>query len=740
MNCWVRLCALSILRRLLHKILLPELIPFLAVLLLWACEDVSQAQGGKGAPQGQGGPASSLNSSSSGISVPRDDWSTILAMRPTGKGTTFLCYRLTTLDSATTPYRIVPYPSDTKGNAKPSLKDNQGKDVPCTYVNVKHPLLMDAKLVIAIDLRLFPGDQSFSSAQVDTQRIAELVYNIQVTAGTPLSPNPIRTASTGATINLGPKETPNVLFLAWPYELPGDSVPQLSVTLLYDPPKAGDPWSADVLYPPGSVVTANAVNAQNQGTYVAHFYGTDHGGQSGDVEPDWTMVSGPQPQENDCKWTWIGAAGTPLPQTSQIKQKTWSAGTTYQTGDIIQAPGSTQLFVMSKPPGQQCTAGTMWDPNWNVGHRASDNLHRPKVVKEPPVTPDGDPQNGGVLWIPGDPPNGGKCSNFSWKARTPYGDSSQNQPLYICVPPSRDQARQGIPDRWYVVAANGTSGTAIPSFIEAGISWSLVPNSALNCKVLGQPAPVGNWQATVLYKNGSTMCEPSLGIYTARISSADGSYSGTVDPIKKYPASLSWYDAGPTPPSTVTGLLATEQTLGSLPTITLPQSHSRFSYNVASGLLITTLRTKSFGYAAGSTITTNSGMVIQTGSTLLIDPVASLTKYFVAFDSEKKWSPRDLIPGLTVSFSLSSPTNNFYAGGSTEFARYLQFEYGYVAARLPQPTTGTFVASSSTTPPTKMVFNNGAYIGISFDISGLISGMGGGGSSKGGSSTGGGNN
>jgi hypothetical protein len=386
------------------------------------------------------------------------------------------------------------------------------------------------------------------------------------------------------------------------------------------------------------------------------------------------------------------------------------------------------------PLAQACTAGTVWDSKWNVGKTATDQLQRLAWATELPVTLDGYPKKG-VLWVPSASPVGGTCSDFLWKAGTPYGNAGQ--PLYMCIPPDRGQSAKGEPNRWYAVAASGTSGSKFPSLNETALSWKMVNNSATGCKLPGVNDAIKTWQATFLYKNGDPMCEPPSSIYTAVVSSKDGEYSGKDDPIKKYPVSISWYDAGPTPPPTVTGLLATDQTLGSLPTITLPQSHTRYSYNVASGVLVTTLRTKSFGYAPGSSISTNSGTVIQTGSSLLIDPVISLTKYLVAFDSEKKWSPRDLIPGLTLSFSLSSPTNNFYLGGSTEFVRYLQFECGYVAARLPQPATGVFVPSSSTTPPTTMSFHSGAYIGLSFDISGLISGMAGGGSG-GGSSKGGG--
>jgi hypothetical protein len=528
------------------------------------------------------------------------------------------------------------------------------------------------------------------------------------------------------------------------------------VTIVYDPPKPGDTWAKDTLFPPGSVITPT------EGT--AHYFMTDNGGQSGGSEPDWSSATAPNPKDSDCSWTWIGATGSTLPQQFQNKQKLWIAGASYQSGDIIQGPGSTQQFIMNKctsafvtaspggavaAPGaacpaagaplpvQQCIAGATfstgvvpaggalnsWNPAWNLARKVPDNLL--DSLSEPPVTLDGTAA-AGVFWRPVENETiPGKCSDFPRKPSTAYGLKS-----FVCVPGDKK-----TPDAWYYSKGGGTSGSTTLTFNATGFSWQLTSDKAVTCRLPGAPAPIQQHQAITLYHNGDPMCESPSTIYTAVISSKAGEFSGDQDPLRIEAEPLSWYDVGPAPPSSVTGLLASEQTLSSLPSITLPQSHSRFSFNVASGLLVTTLRTKTFGYAPTATSNTaNSGNVVQTGSTLLIDPVASLTKYFVAFDAEKKWSPKDLVPGLTVSFSLSAPTNNFYVGGSTEFARYLQLEMGYVAARLPQPATGSYVSTSSTTPPTNMVFHSGAYIGISFDISGLISGMGG--SSGGGSSSG----
>jgi hypothetical protein len=168
----------------------------------------------------------------------------------------------------------------------------------------------------------------------------------------------------------------------------------------------------------------------------------------------------------------------------------------------------------------------------------------------------------------------------------------------------------------------------------------------------------------------------------------------------------------------------------------LPQTHSWYYYNVSSGVFVSTIRSPSFGFTAGSSSTTNSGTPIQTGSSLIVDPVISLTRYvFGPFDAERKWRARDLAPGLSLSFSLSSPTSNFYFGGSSEFQRYMQIDYGFALAKVPKLASGAFTPSSSATPATTQVFKKGAYIGISLNISGLIQGLTGGGGGKSGSSS-----
>jgi hypothetical protein len=248
------------------------------------------------------------------------------------------------------------------------------------------------------------------------------------------------------------------------------------------------------------------------------------------------------------------------------------------------------------------------------------------------------------------------------------------------------------------------------------------------------------WRKDAHYKVGEKICNPAEKgrEYAVLVSPDETSKSGDKLPafihlneqVYNFKAA-SWADLGRIAPTTISTAPAQDQTLPIL-NQPLPQTHSLYYYNVSSGVFVTTIRTRSFGFAAGSSSTTNSGTPIQTGSSLIVDPVISLTRYLKPFDAERHWQPADLFPGITLSFSLSAPTSNFYVGGSSEFQRYLQLNYGFAIAKTPKLTPQAFVPSSATSPPTVQVFSKGAYLGLTFNISGLIQGLSsGGGSSKG---------
>jgi hypothetical protein len=276
---------------------------------------------------------------------------------------------------------------------------------------------------------------------------------------------------------------------------------------------------------------------------------------------------------------------------------------------------------------------------------------------------------------------------------------------------------------------------------DGGILWIDTGSFQLPCDESNAIKP---WKKDTAYSIGTMICNPAEKgrEYSALAVSGPDAKSGDTPPSflhldpNPYRASpAAWSDMGPVAPASATNAAPAEQQI-SLLNQQLPQTHSWYYYNVSSGVFVSTIRSPSFGFAAGSSSTTNSGTPIQTGSSLIVDPVISLTRYvFGPFDAERKWRPRDLVPGLSLSFSLSSPTSNFYFGGSSEFQRYLQIDYGFALAKVPKLASGAFTPSTSATPATAQVFKKGAYIGISLNISGLIQGLTGGGGGKSGSSS-----
>jgi hypothetical protein len=204
-----------------------------------------------------------------------------------------------------------------------------------------------------------------------------------------------------------------------------------------------------------------------------------------------------------------------------------------------------------------------------------------------------------------------------------------------------------------------------------------------------------------------------------------------------------WLDQGLVQPASVASAVPNEASVIPLNGVPYPQTHSLSAYNLASGVIVSTIRTPSFAFSTA--LTTNNGTPVETGSSLIVDPVIFLGRYIKPFDAENKERKGDFVASTSVNigFSLSSPTSNFYFGGSNEILRYVQFNYGFALAKVSKLATGTFVLSSATTPNTVQVFKEGAYFGFSFNIVGLIQGMtgsqgGSSGSGGGGKSTGGG--
>jgi hypothetical protein len=191
------------------------------------------------------------------------------------------------------------------------------------------------------------------------------------------------------------------------------------------------------------------------------------------------------------------------------------------------------------------------------------------------------------------------------------------------------------------------------------------------------------------------------------------------------------------PTVTVTALVKTVTEPLQLLQTSLPQVHTLSYFNIATGLIASTVRDKTFSRvesaAASGSAPLQFKTVTQTGDPKVM-PALFFTAYlFRPIDAEVPFERGDLIPQPSVGFSLSSPSTDFMFGFSSEFfKRNIQLVYGYhygqtthlVPGQIDDPT-------SKDAPQTIKRFDGGAFVGLTFNIDFIKGLFGGGGSSKG---------
>lgn len=154
----------------------------------------------------------------------------------------------------------------------------------------------------------------------------------------------------------------------------------------------------------------------------------------------------------------------------------------------------------------------------------------------------------------------------------------------------------------------------------------------------------------------------------------------------------------------------------------LPQVHTLSYFNVATGILGSTIKDQAFNRvlvtpATASTVAQYK-TVTQDGDPRVM-PVLFFTAYlFRPIDAEVPFEKWDIIPQPSVGFSLSSPSSDFFFGGSSEFLkRNVQIVYGYhygqtthlISGQVDDPT-------SKDAPQTQKRFDNGFFAGLTFNI------------------------
>jgi hypothetical protein len=301
----------------------------------------------------------------------------------------------------------------------------------------------------------------------------------------------------------------------------------------------------------------------------------------------------------------------------------------------------------------------------------------------------------------------------SWQANTAFAQGA----LVVPAPAN---------GHYYRAQMDGVTGLNQPPFPttqggtvteSSNLVWTdagaALPGSAKNIKT---------WTPNTAFFVGDAIQLGSSGHY---YSAVQAGISGTALPDFYIPApgkvaesnaeaEIKWQDLGSSPPASSTlGTTPSDQTVNLL-TYTLPQVHTLSYFNLAAGIVMNSNKTPTFT----NTGTSSAPNWISTKNGVSFDPILALTAYFKPLDAERPWHKSDLIPGATIAFSMTSPSTNFYFGGSSEFPklRNVQITYGLALSRvgkLEPPYT-------SVTANTDQVFSKGGFVGLTFNITGFI--------------------
>lgn len=624
----------------------------------------------------QTGGTSSGSGGLQGISYARESWAASLKLpnpkdlgvKP--KGVVVLCYDLVPGNSAAQPFILQASPA-TSGT--------------CANVNTSKPLLMNQILVISINMaKILPDTRN---------RFRILNLNITNQQGSSLNPTPIRpslaagTASgtEGGTYMLlrvpFSEETQDVYYLTWPNQIPGDTIPTVSVNLVYTPVAPALPFQPNTFYPAGSIVISDVSSATN-----GHYYVAVNGGISSGSAPnfDTNLVLVPTSTTGSgISWKDMGqAALTPTPPA-------WQANTAYAPGALVITSPSNNHYYRAQSAGRSDSKA----PGFPVDR---------KTITE----------KGGLSWqdmgfisfVNPAPP--------AWTASTAYAKGA------LVVNASAPNPTNG---HYYQAQADGVTGLSAPPFHVDGST--VIESTGVTLVDVGPTLPASAklkaWTPDTAYFVGDVIQGTSSGHYysVTQAGISEHSLRQLVVPAPQVVPgdTIQWQDLGTTLPASVSvGIPSSDQTVNLL-TYTFPQAHALSYFNLASGVVVSSIKSRSF-YNNGSAMwaTATSGPTV--------DPILAVTGYvFGPMDAERPWHPKDLVPGITIGFSLTSPTTNFYFGGSSElFIRNLQVVYGlslYREATL-YPSTQAVVGTSPAT--SRQTFFEGGFAGLSFNITGFI--------------------
>ncbi len=275
--------------------------------------------------------------------------------------------------------------------------------------------------------------------------------------------------------------------------------------------------------------------------------------------------------------------------------------------------------------------------------------------------------------------------------------------------------------------------------------------TALTWQLLGSASPSGStpkgWSPSTSYKLGDVIFVPTTMTYYELVAIGGGASSGKSGTrIPDFPvlgtskisetqpsptpagySQIDWIAIGPTLPSGTTPQQPPDQTV-SLLTLQLPQSHSKSYFNLAAGMVVSTVRRPSFVVPAGLTGSNTSDAQRKTTDNPTLEPVLLLTFYPFPIDAEQPCTPVACLwhnaPGLNFGVSLTSPTSSFYFGLTLELVRNVEVVLGdnlQLVTALPSPAIP--ISNTASTPVTQQSFANGFFGGLTFNVSGFIQGL-----------------
>jgi hypothetical protein len=627
----------------------------------------------------------------------------------------------------------------------------------CDSVTPAKPLLMNQILVLAIDATGVPQD-----------RFKILNLNLTNQQGAPLNPTPIRPSLSAATatgaevsasylaINSGAQRRPaQIYYLTWPNQLPGDTIATVSVNLIYTPVAPGLLWAPDTFYPAGSIVISKDVTASGA-TTNGHYYVALNSGISSDAQDtaafDTAALAIPKLTEEGPGVRWKDM-GDQIPNPPPAS---WSPTQRYPTGSsVVPVPPNGHYYqalnsaMTGATPPKFPTDGTnAFDPTglpWKDKGLVT-SLTPPAWQKSTPyakgaqVTPS--PANGHYYEAQKQGTSGATPPPFPVDDGTisDAGLSWKDKGLVNPIPPvwqpglAFASGAQAIPNpangHYYEAQETGVTGATQPPFrIDGGnvsepsiLVWldagSTQPATTKNLKVWNAQTPFFVGDVVQDVRSGHFYSVVQAGISGPELPAFSVPSPGQVPGTQGAAFPIQWQDLGASLPASVSAIGTTPADLTvNLLTYTLPQVHALSYFNIASGVVVSSIKSPTFLNTNLSTAATPNW--IHTGPPT-VDPILALSVYIKPMDAERLFQKSDLIPAPTLAFSLASPTTNFYVGASSElFFRNIQLTYGFSLAKVPSldPASDQL---SSTTPATRQVFAKGGFVGVSFNILGFI--------------------